>query len=39
MAGGYIHSSVMELSPFVVIMIVLALRPGGLLGAQSARSV
>ena len=39
MAGGYIHSSVMELSPFVVIMIVLVLRPSGLLGLQRARSV
>ena len=39
MAGGYIHSSVMELSPFVVIMIVLVLRPSGLLGLQEARSV
>ena len=27
MAGGYIHSSVMELSPFIVIMAVLMLRP------------
>jgi branched-chain amino acid transport system permease protein len=39
MAGGYIHSSVMELSAFVVIMIVLVLRPSGLLGLQQARSV
>lgn len=39
MAGGYIHSSLMELSPFVVIMIVLVLRPGGLLGDHRARRV
>lgn len=39
MAGGYIHSSVMELSPFIVIMIVLLLRPGGLFGVQQARRV
>ena len=39
MAGGYIHSSVMELSPFVVIMLVLVLRPSGLLGVQRARRV
>lgn len=39
MAGGYIHSSVMEVSPFVVIMIVLVLRPSGLLGLQRTRSV
>jgi branched-chain amino acid transport system permease protein len=39
MAGGYIHSSVMEVSAFVVIMIVLVLRPSGLLGLQQARSV
>ena len=37
MAGGYIHSSVMELSPFVVIMIVLVLRPSGLLGQRKMR--
>src|SRR5215468_732043 len=37
MAGGYIHSSVMELSPFVVIMVVLTVRPSGLLGAPRAR--
>ena len=39
MAGGYIHSSVMEVSPFIVIMLVLVLRPGGLLGARAARRV
>ena len=39
MAGGYIHSSVMELSPFIVIMVVLTVRPSGLLGAPRARRV
>ena len=39
MAGGYIHSSVMEVSPFVVIMIVLVLRPSGLLGVRATRRV
>ena len=34
-AGGYIHSSVMELSPFIVIMIVLVFRPNGLFGFQT----
>ena len=37
MAGGYIHSSVMELSPFVVIMVVLTLRPIGLFGSRTRR--
>ena len=39
MAGGYIHSSVMEVSPFIVIMLVLVLRPSGLLGSPTARRV
>jgi len=39
MAGGYIHSSVMELSPFIVIMAVLVLRPSGLLGQSKTRRV
>jgi branched-chain amino acid transport system permease protein len=39
MAGGYIHSSVMELSPFIVIMAVLVLRPSGLLGPAKTRRV
>ncbi|MGE0751749.1 MAG: branched-chain amino acid ABC transporter permease [Variibacter sp.] len=39
LAGGYIHSSVMELSPFVVIMIVLVFRPTGLLSFHKARRV
>ena len=39
LAGGYIHSSVMELSPFIVIMIVLVFRPNGLFGFQTTRRV
>jgi branched-chain amino acid transport system permease protein len=39
LAGGYIHSSVMELSPFVVIMVVLVVRPTGLLASRRARTV
>jgi branched-chain amino acid transport system permease protein len=39
LAGGYIHSSLMEVSGFVVIMIVLVLRPTGLLGFARARRV
>jgi branched-chain amino acid transport system permease protein len=39
LAGGYIHSSVMELSPFLVIMVVLVLRPTGLLGLRKMRRV
>jgi branched-chain amino acid transport system permease protein len=39
LAGGYIHSSVMELSPFLVIMVVLMLRPSGLLSFRKARRV
>ena len=38
-AGGYIHSSVMELSPFIVIMIVLVFTPNGLFGFQTTRRV
>ncbi len=39
LAGGYIHSSVMELSPFIVIMIVLVFKPTGLLSFHKARRV
>jgi branched-chain amino acid transport system permease protein len=38
-AGGYIHSSLTEVSAFVVIMLVLVLRPTGLLGLARARRV
>lgn len=39
LAGTYIHSSVQEVSAFVVIMLVLVLRPNGLFGAVGARRV
>ncbi len=39
LAGGYIHSSAMEVSAFVMIMIVLILRPTGLLSFHRARKV
>ena len=39
LAGGYIHSSFMEVSAFIVIMIVLVFRPTGLLGLVRARRV
>ncbi len=39
MAGTYIHSSVQEVSAFVVIMLVLVIRPSGLFGATGLRRV
>jgi branched-chain amino acid transport system permease protein len=39
LAGGYIHSSAMEVAPFLVIMAVLILRPTGLLSFGKARRV
>lgn len=39
LAGGYIHSSFIEVSAFVVIMIVLIVRPTGLLGVSRVRRV
>lgn len=39
MAGGYINSSFMEVSAFVVIMLVLLVRPNGLLGFNGLRRV
>ncbi len=39
LAGGYIHSSMMEVSAFVMIMLVLLVKPTGLLGAPQARRV
>ena len=39
MAGGYISSSFMEVSAFVVIMLVLLVRPNGLLGFNGLRRV
>lgn len=39
LAGGYIHSSFIEVSAFIVIMIVLVVRPTGLLGHSKLRRV
>ena len=39
LAGGYIHSSFIEVSAFIVIMFVLVVRPTGLLGATGLRRV
>jgi branched-chain amino acid transport system permease protein len=39
LAGGYIHSSLMEVSGFLVIMIVLLVMPSGVLGLARARRV
>ena len=39
MAGGYLHSSFIEVSAFIVIMFVLVVRPTGLLGATGLRRV
>jgi branched-chain amino acid transport system permease protein len=39
LAGGYINSSFMEVSAFIVIMLVLVVRPTGLLGFGGLRRV
>jgi branched-chain amino acid transport system permease protein len=39
LAGGFIHSSMMEVSAFIVIMLVLILRPTGLFSFGKARRV
>ncbi|BBK41497.1 branched-chain amino acid ABC transporter permease [Allostella vacuolata] len=39
LAGGYIHSSFIEVSAFIVIMFVLVVRPTGLLGFSRLRRV
>jgi branched-chain amino acid transport system permease protein len=39
LAGGYIHSSAMEVAPFLVIMAVLIVRPTGLLTFVKVRRV
>ncbi|MBX6369116.1 MAG: branched-chain amino acid ABC transporter permease [Rhodospirillales bacterium] len=39
LAGGYIHSSAMEVAPFLVIMAVLIVRPTGLLDFAKVRRV
>ena len=39
LAGGYLHSSFIEVSAFIVIMFVLVVRPTGLLGFTGLRRV
>jgi branched-chain amino acid transport system permease protein len=39
LAGGYLHSSFIEVSAFIVIMFVLVVRPTGLLGFTGPRRV
>ena len=39
LAGGYLHSSFIEVSAFIVIMFVLVARPTGLFGSSSLRRV
>jgi branched-chain amino acid transport system permease protein len=37
LAGGYLHTSLMDISAFVIIMAVLIVRPTGFLGARGLR--
>jgi branched-chain amino acid transport system permease protein len=37
LAGGYIHTSFQDVSAFIVIMLTLLVRPGGLLGTIQVR--
>lgn len=37
LAGGYIDSSLQEVAPFVIIMVVLVFRPSGMFGAYGVR--
>ena len=39
LAGGYLHTSLQEVSAFMVIMLVLIAHPSGLLGAAPVRRV
>jgi branched-chain amino acid transport system permease protein len=39
LAGGYIHTSLTDVSAFVVIMVVLIVRPTGFFGARAVRRV
>ena len=39
LAGGYLHTSLQDVSAFIVIMLVLIVRPTGLLGARAARRI
>jgi branched-chain amino acid transport system permease protein len=38
-AGGYIDSSMTEVSPFIAIMLILVFRPTGLFSLRAARRV
>jgi branched-chain amino acid transport system permease protein len=39
LAGGYLHTSLMDISAFLIIMAVLIVRPTGFLGARGLRRV
>ena len=39
LAAGYLHSSIQDVVPFLVIMLALSLLPTGLLGARGLRKV
>lgn len=39
LAGGYLHTSLMDVSAFLVIMLVLIVRPTGLLGGRGLRKI
>ena len=39
LAGGYLHTSLQDVSAFIVIMLVLVVRPTGLLGARAVRRI
>jgi branched-chain amino acid transport system permease protein len=39
LAGGYLHTSLQDVSAFIVIMLVLVVRPTGLLGTRGARRI
>ena len=39
LAGGYLHTSLTDVSAFIVIMVVLIVRPTGLLGARGVRRI
>jgi branched-chain amino acid transport system permease protein len=39
LAGGYLHTSFQDVSAFVVIMLVLIVRPTGLFGARGVRRI
>jgi branched-chain amino acid transport system permease protein len=39
LAGGYLHTSLVDISAFLVIMLVLVVRPTGFFGAKAVRKV